>query len=450
MFHGRLIYSTTKYTTLLRRALYYLPSLLTLYICNLRVILLLIPSPATQLVSPSINDRYRYPAMDQAAKGDAALNANKYDEAIEHYTKALSSNATAVKYYINRSTAYQRSTKYTEALNDAETAVVLAHKRAVRELIKDSQFRRAVALYHLGQYADAQFVLDIVKELDEKDKMLPIWSTKLAAKLKDLSPEDLAAKVTVKKVPEVEIPSATQASKPAPSTNTTKTEAPADTPKPVVPTPINKIKYDWYQNNESVTINILAKGVPKESTTVEMEKDSLFVSFPVSGSSSDYSYTADPLYASIDPTQSTYRVTPNKVEITLRKASPSTKWRTLESDREIVPDETSNQSPLQSHILSDKTNQSSSAPAYPTSSKSGPKNWDTVVQADLDDKDEIEGDETSAFFKKLYAGASEEQQRAMMKSYSESGGTVLSTDWNDVGKKTVVPEPPEGMEAKKY
>jgi suppressor of G2 allele of SKP1 len=27
---------------------------------------------------------------------------------------------------------------------------------------------------------------------------------------------------------------------------------------------------------------------------------------------------------------------------------------------------------------------------------------------------------------------------------------VLSTDWSNVGNKTVVPEPPEGMEAKKY
>jgi suppressor of G2 allele of SKP1 len=38
----------------------------------------------------------------------------------------------------------------------------------------------------------------------------------------------------------------------------------------------------------------------------------------------------------------------------------------------------------------------------------------------------------------------------MMKSYQESGGTVLSTDWSNVGSKTIVPEPPEGMEAKKY
>ncbi|KAF2851875.1 SGS-domain-containing protein [Plenodomus tracheiphilus IPT5] len=384
--------------------------------------------------------------MDKAAKGDAALSASKYDEAIQHYTDALSASPTAVKYYIGRSTAYQRSTKYTEALHDAETAVVLANKRAVRELIKEAQFRRAVALYHLGQYPDAQFVLDIVKGLDEKDKMLPIWSAKLAGKLKDMSPEDIASKVTIKKIPEVEVPSAASATKPnAP----TKMEPIfANAAKPIVPTPVNKIKYDWYQNSDSVTVNILAKGVAKDSVTVDFEKDALFVSFPVSGSSSDYSYTADPLYASIDPTQSKYRVTANKVEITLRKATVGPKWHNLESDRKVASDEAP-QSSIPSHVLSSKTNQPS-GPVYPTSSKSGPKNWDTVVQADLDDKDEIEGDETSAFFKKLYSGASEEQQRAMMKSYSESGGTVLSTDWNDVGKKTVVPEPPEGMEARKY
>ena len=41
-------------------------------------------------------------------------------------------------------------------------------------------------------------------------------------------------------------------------------------------------------------------------------------------------------------------------------------------------------------------------------------------------------------------------QAVISQSYSESGGTVLSTDWSNVGNRTVVPEPPEGMEAKKY
>jgi suppressor of G2 allele of SKP1 len=388
--------------------------------------------------------------MNDARNGEVALAASKYDEAIEHYTKALAVNATAVKYYINRSTAYQRASKYAEALSDAEIALVLANKRGTRELIKDSQFRRALALFFLGRYADADHVLKIVKKLDEKEKMLPIWEIKVAAKLKDLPDDDEKRKVTIKDVPDVEIPSA-PASKPVSSEDkgSKKIDAPADVPKPVIPTPANKIKHDWYQNNESVTITILAKGVPKDTTVVEFEKDSLSVAFPIQGSASDYNFSLDPLYASIDPAESKHRVLSTKVEITLKKATPGVKWHNLEGDRVVEADKDETTPSIPSHVLTGKANQEST-PVYPTSSKSGVKNWDKLVVDDLDEKDEVEGDETSFFFKKLYKDASPEARRAMTKSYQESGGTVLSTDWSNVGSKTVVPEPPEGMEAKKY
>jgi suppressor of G2 allele of SKP1 len=392
--------------------------------------------------------------MDHAKKGDTALSASQYTEAIQHYTSALGVNPTAVKYYIGRSTAYQRAQKFPEALADAEIAVVLAHKRATRELIKDAQFRRALALFFLEQYGDTEFILDMVKELDPKDKMLPIWTMKVAAKLKGLPEDDAKRKITVKKVPDVEVPSApavTTTSKPAKSSEgeaSNKTEAPA-APKPVVPTPANKIKHDWYQSNDSVTVNILAKGAPKDATVVEFEKDTLTVSFPITGSASEYNFSADPLYAAIDPAQSKYRVTPNKVEVTLKKAAPGVKWHNLEGDRQIETTADENKTTIPSHVLTSNPVQEAT-PAYPTSSKSGAKNWDKLAKEDLDDKDELEGDETSHFFKQLYKGATPEQQRAMMKSYQESGGTVLSTDWSNVGNKTIVPEPPEGMEAKKY
>lgn len=54
------------------------------------------------------------------------------------------------------------------------------------------------------------------------------------------------------------------------------------------------------------------------------------------------------------------------------------------------------------------------------------------------------------FFQGLYGGLSDEGKRAMMKSFTESGGTVLSTDWNDVGSRKVAPAPPDGQEEKKY
>lgn len=44
----------------------------------------------------------------------------------------------------------------------------------------------------------------------------------------------------------------------------------------------------------------------------------------------------------------------------------------------------------------------------------------------------------------------EDGRRAMQKSFVESAGTVLSTNWNDVGKGKVGVKPPEGMEHKQY
>ena len=70
--------------------------------------------------------------------------------------------------------------------------------------------------------------------------------------------------------------------------------------------------------------------------------------------------------------------------------------------------------------------------------------------SESEDEDEEEGDATNSFFKKLYKGASPEVQRAMMKSYTESNGTSLSTNWEEVSKGKVETLPPDGMEAKQW
>jgi hypothetical protein len=85
-------------------------------------------------------------------------------------------------------------------------------------------------------------------------------------------------------------------------------------------------------------------------------------------------------------------------------------------------------------------------PAYPTSSKKGPQNWDKIDEEEDDEKDKDAND----FFKTLYAGATPEQQRAMMKSFVESNGTALSTDWDDVKNRKVETVPPTGSEVKNW
>jgi suppressor of G2 allele of SKP1 len=195
----------------------------------------------------------------------------------------------------------------------------------------------------------------------------------------------------------------------------------------------------------------------------------LDVSFPT-GSGSNYDFTLLPLFAAIDTSQSTYSIMSTKIEIILRKAMSGLKWPALEGTAgETSSNPKDDDSSPHSQVTQPVDNSAQSKPpAYPTSSRKGAKNWDAVAKealqkekkdakdgeagsaaADDDDFDD-EGDPLQGFFKKLYKDANPDTRRAMMKSYVESNGTALSTDWEDVGKKTVPINPPDGIEAKKW
>jgi hypothetical protein len=151
----------------------------------------------------------------------------------------------------------------------------------------------------------------------------------------------------------------------------------------------------------------------------------------------------------------------------LRKQVPGQKWGSLEGSA------TATNKPVISTPMT-QTSQASSGPSYPTSSKHGVKNWDKVAtdltkktkektkeekgkKSASKDKDGADqeagsdsdadseyggGDAVDSFFKKLYANADPDTQRAMMKSYYESQGTALSTNWDEVGKDKVAVHPP--------
>jgi suppressor of G2 allele of SKP1 len=204
--------------------------------------------------------------MDAAKRGSAALDAGNFEDAIKEYTSALKEMPNAVDYYLKRSTAYQRSSppQYDLAMDDVELAVHLAVKRAKRELIAQAQLRRAILLFNVGKYADAGFVLEIVKKYDEKNKTLSIWQFKVDSKLKALPDE--AKVVTAKEIPEV---------KASEKKEVKAAIAQAPTAKVVTQTPPSQIKHDWYQSKENVYFTLLAKGVPKELATIEMEEHSV-------------------------------------------------------------------------------------------------------------------------------------------------------------------------------
>jgi len=82
------------------------------------------------------------------------------------------------------------------------------------------------------------------------------------------------------------------------------------------------------------------------------------------------------------------------------------------------------------------------------------KNWDNIskeLDRDLKD-DKEEGDGLMNMFKEIYSRGNEETRKAMIKSFQTSGGTCLSTNWNEVPEKDYEKdiEAPKGQEVKKW
>jgi suppressor of G2 allele of SKP1 len=212
--------------------------------------------------------------MDAAKRGAAALDAGNCAEAIKEYTSALKQMPKAVDYFLKRSSAYQRSSPpdLAAALKDAETGLHYAFERAKRELIGQAQLRRATIMYNMGQYGNTQYLLEFVKKFDEKNKTTAIWESKVATKLKALPEDDESRKVTAVERPKVDLSEDKPEAKAISSSAVTSTP---DAPKKPVQTPASQIKHDWYQNKDNIYFSLLAKGVPQDKATIDIEEHSV-------------------------------------------------------------------------------------------------------------------------------------------------------------------------------
>eukprot|EP01005_Ploeotia_sp_CARIB1_P000365 NODE_143_length_1359_cov_437.837662_g139_i0.p1 GENE.NODE_143_length_1359_cov_437.837662_g139_i0~~NODE_143_length_1359_cov_437.837662_g139_i0.p1 ORF type:complete len:349 (+),score=107.82 NODE_143_length_1359_cov_437.837662_g139_i0:69-1115(+) len=318
-------------------------------------------------------------------------------------------------------------------MSDSEEDTLLEKIEETKEqLEKDptnvqAHFTQGTTYFKLDEYETALKCLKKGLELAKKSskteeqglvQKFEMWIRKCNT---NLAPDDTSMQVDVKDAP----------SQPPPKPAAGDTPAPADPPARKTP-----VRHEWYQTPKEVVVTFFAKKRSKEHVKVTFEENSVEVVITLN-ENQEFQHNIDPLYKDIVPDKSTWIITPYKLECTLIKKEPGLQWKNLES-----VDGTADSTGV-------TMNQDDSArPEYPSSCRKK-TNWSELNAAVKKEEEEEkpEGDAAlTKLFQDIYGKADDDTKRAMQKSYVESGGTVLSTNWSEVGAKKVEATPPKGME----
>ncbi|KAJ4846409.1 Cochaperone protein [Turnera subulata] len=358
-------------------------------------------------------------ASDLEKRAREAFIDDYFELAVDLYTQAIAINPNNAELYTDRAQAHIKLNLLTEAVVDANRAIELdptlarAYLRKGTACLKLEEYQTAKAALEAGAAlspGDSKFT-NLIKECEEL----------IAEETGGLSKQTEETPVDTKPVVDME-----------PEYNT-----PSQVPE--VPPPKPKYRHEFYQKPEEVVVTVFAKGVPASSVTVDFGEQVLSVRIDIPGED-PYHFQAR-LFAKIIPDKCKFSVLSTKVEIRLAKAEPI-QWTALEYKKDATVVQRAN---VSSGVGAER-------PVYP-SSKPKRVDWDKLeAQVKKEEKDEkLDGDAAlNKFFREIYQDADEDTRRAMKKSFVESNGTVLSTNWKEVGSKKVEGSAPDGMEMKKW
>jgi suppressor of G2 allele of SKP1 len=264
-------------------------------------------------------------------------------------------------------------------------------------------FKKGCALFNLEEYESAKEVFEAGLKVEPGASNFKAWLRKCDVELEAAGPSK---------------PKAAPAPQKPVSSHPTPSAAPILAPPP-------KVKHDFYQNQGHVYVAFYHKKTKPENLQVNFTRDELHLSIVLDDG--DVFNFDTQLCGPIVPEASTFKILSTKIELDLTKAE-DVNWGSLGPSAVRQWADTA---------AVDKT-------LYPSSK--GPKNWDAITKANYVEP-EVSGDEAlNKLFKDIYGKGNEETRMAMNKSFVESGGTILSTNWKEVGNKYQRGTPPKGLE----
>ena len=360
---------------------------------------------------------------DNFKKATKEFSAHNYQVAKDHFEAALESNPQAVEAIVAKAHVEIKLENFKQAANDADRAIQIVKQLegpGMEGNLANALQKGGLARFHTGDYSEAKKYFEEAFKHDSSQKsglnQWVIWCDEKLAKL-GLKTDDAKQ---VKSNESVETPKKEEEVK-------------------IIAMPEPKIKHDWYQTETTVVVEVRIKNLKAEDVKVDFNTKSLSVTAKLP-SGSEYSLEID-LSHEIVPSKSTFKVLSTKLEIKLIKRD-GLRWTVLEGDDPLAPPNVS--------AATQPAKDVSKPPSYPGTSK---KDW-SQIERDIEkelENDKPEGEAAlNDLFAKIYKDGDDNLRRAMNKSFSESGGTVLSTNWDEISKGKTDVKPPDGMEYKKW
>ena len=424
---------------------------------------------------PEIDHHHTMSLSDFIAKGEAALAEKRFQYALDAFTEvgrispsfpplhthtdtltttlslyiytypqALALDESSPTIHLGRARANNKLENYVEAAADALRATELDPKLAA------AHAERGKALHDLDEFESAKESFEMASVLEPTRKIHRTWVNMCNVALgQEMEQQDVGTTGT--RVGATNSGMRPRLPVPGAPSSTQKTAVTADDAEFLkywkqtlpphaspLPSALNadrtgtsgpKYRHQWFQTNKKVEVAVMAKKKDKDKVKVTVESTSLHV--VVLDDSKDVEYELHlELWGEVDPAMSRYEVLGSKVEVQLMKKRENEQWMALERGQGMMNTKMT--------TTSDIAVDANANALQEEKKKKGKKDWDSVERQVKKEEEEEEASGDAAvmkFFRQLYGDSDEDTRRAMMKSYLESGGTALSTNWQEVGKQ---------------